>query len=47
MIHDCESFTKKPDEVMFSNPNLMIIKYIDDDPDDEVNYYYTELIRVE
>lgn len=47
MIPDCESFTQTPDEVRFSNPNLMIIKYIDDDPDDEVNYYYTELIRVE
>ena len=46
MIPDCESITETPDEVRFPKINLMIIKYNDDDPDDDIDYYYTEMSRV-
>jgi len=47
MIPDCESITETPDEITFPNSNLMKVKYNDDDPEDDVDYYYTEMSRVE
>jgi len=47
MIPDCESITETPDEVTFPNSSLMIVKYNDDNPEDDLDYYYTEMSRVE
>ena len=47
MIPDCESVTEAPDEVTFPNSNTMKIRFNESDLDDDMAYYYTELIRVE
>ena len=43
-----ESITEAPDNVTFSNGNnTMVVRFNEDDPEDLVNYYYTELERVQ
>lgn len=47
MIPNCESITEILDKVTFPNSNTMKIRYDDSDLDDDIAYYYTELVRVE
>lgn len=43
-----ETITEAPDNVTFSNDNkTMIVRFNEDDPEDLVDYYYTELVRVQ
>lgn len=47
MMPDCEKIIETPDEITFPNSNMMIVKFNDDDLGDDLDYYYTELSRVE
>ena len=48
-IPNCdETIVETPDNVTFSNGNkTMIVRFNEDDPEELVDYYYTELVRVQ
>ena len=47
MMPDCEKITEIPDEITFPNSNIMIVRFNESDPEEDVDYYYTELSRVQ
>ncbi len=47
LVPDCDSYTENLDEVTFPNINLVKIKFYEDDSDDNLDYYFIELSRVE
>jgi len=47
MMPDCENITETPDKITFPNSNMMIVRFDGRVLGDDVDYYYSELSRVE